>query len=153
MTLEASRRRAFSLTEVLVVMALLVSMLVSIVGLMVGSSRQSAWGSSRLVMEQRARRLLAELVTTTYEVLLAEGGAVAPELGEPGDDPTYLTCLRGVEGNVQAKEVAPGLLRAQAVVTWIDAATSARRRSLRAERLRVQPTLALSARYAFQRPR
>jgi hypothetical protein len=144
-------QRGSGLVEVLVAAALLVGVGLPVIRLAIGSARGAKWGTWRLVAELRARRAQAEVLTTTYDVLVRFQAQDWPvELGDPTDDPEYARCVERMVHRTCVHEVEPGLALAQTTIRWLDPATGNRPRSETVSRLICRPTLALEARYPLR---
>lgn len=142
-------RRGAGFVEVLVALVLLALLTLPLVDLMLAAGRTTSGGNQRSILELRARRHQAEIATTTYETALtATGGPFPVMLGNPNDLDGHGKYLRDIRETTTVKEVVPGLMLSATTIAWDDAATR-RLHEVKLERLYVDPTLSLKARYTL----
>lgn len=135
--------------EVLVALVLLALMMVPLVDIMLAAGRTTSGGNQRTILELRARRHQAEVATTTYETALSVAGQPFPiVLGNPADVDGHGKYLKDIREATVLEELTPGLMVAETAITWDDVSTR-HVHEVKVDRLYVDPTLSLKARYAL----
>lgn len=144
------RIRGLGLLEVVFAMVILITVTLPVVRLSTGSARSSAGSHQRAVLNLRARRFLAEMMTTPFELLrYFEGQAYPVELPDPEDPDGYDVHLEGIEEVTGIVEQAPGLILMLHQIDYPDRASRGQTRRILARRLKADPLTTFQARYPF----
>lgn len=125
MPMMSASRDGLLLLEVVFAVGLLLVAATALLSLSVGSGRTAEAASQRMMMELRARRLLAAVAASPFQELATAGAgmlSLAP-LPEPADARGYLERVDSVKEEAHVSELERGLLEVIVRVGWTDRAS------------------------------
>lgn len=146
--MRVTRRSGNSFTEIVVAAAVLGGVAVSLIGGSQSSVRSAQGADRRMVLELRARRWQAEVLTTTFEAAVSTAGTEYPmTLSEPTQPPGYAAHVSDLNESTQVDEIDSGLLAVTTRLGWDESASGKEApRSITVTRLMANPTLSLQTR-------